>query len=75
MATHRPSRRHLRYIDAGRRIGAQAEAPAITYPARARRPTPTTQTSNAAAIHSWTKAHGHPVSDRGRIPAAVRQSY
>lgn len=28
-----------------------------------------------AAIREWAKSTGHPVSDRGRIPASVQQAY
>ncbi len=30
---------------------------------------------NAAEIREWAKAHGYGVSDRGRVPAEVRQAY
>jgi hypothetical protein len=64
-----------RYIDAGRRIGAQPPAPATIGSGRPRRSITTTQQNNTAAIRAWARAHGHPVSDRGRIPAAVLRAY
>ncbi|MFF2374892.1 Lsr2 family protein [Streptomyces xiamenensis] len=30
---------------------------------------------DTAAIRSWAKANGHPISDRGRVPASVREAY
>ena len=64
-----------RYIDAARRIGEQPAAPATTGRARPRRSAATTQRNDTAAIRAWARAHGHPVSDRGRIPAAVLHAY
>ena len=64
-----------RYTDAARRIGGQPAAPAITGRARPRRSAATTQRNDAAAIRAWARHQGHPVSDRGRIPAAVLQVY
>ena len=34
-----------------------------------------TGTGRATVIRSWARANGHDVSDRGRLPAAVRQAY
>jgi hypothetical protein len=28
-----------------------------------------------AKIRQWARANGHPISDRGRIPAAVQEAY
>jgi hypothetical protein len=64
-----------RYIDAGRRIGEQPTAPATTDSVRPRRSAPTTQRNDPAAIRAWARAKGHPVSDRGRIPAPVLRVY
>jgi hypothetical protein len=64
-----------RYIDAGRRIGEQPTAPATTGVTRPRQSAATTQRDDTAAIRAWARAHGHSVSDRGRIPAAVLQAY
>lgn len=30
---------------------------------------------NPAEIRDWARAHGHVVSDRGRVPAEVRSAY
>ena len=35
----------------------------------------TTGTGHATMIRSWARANGHHVSDRGRLPATVRQAY
>ena len=64
-----------RYIDAGRRIGEQPTAPATTQNVRPRRSAATAQQDDPAAIRAWARAKGHPVSDRGRIPAQVLQAY
>jgi hypothetical protein len=64
-----------RYIDAGRRIGEQPTAPATTESVRPRRSAATAQQNDPAAIRAWARAEGHPVSDRGRIPAPVLQAY
>jgi len=32
-------------------------------------------TPNAASVRSWARANGHPVGDRGRVPAAVTEAY
>ena len=39
-----------------------------------RRPTTATATGTTT-IRSWARANGHDVSDRGRLPATVRQAY
>ncbi len=64
-----------RYIDAARRVGEQPAPPATTGRARPRRSAATTQRNDTAAIRAWAQSHGHPVSDRGRIPAAVLQAH
>jgi hypothetical protein len=64
-----------RYIDAARRIGERPAATATTGRARPRRSAATTQRNDTAAIRAWARDQGHPVSDRGRIPAAVLQAY
>jgi hypothetical protein len=64
-----------RYINAARRIGEQPAAPATTGRARPRRSAATTQRNDTGAIRAWARDQGHPVSDRGRIPAAVLHAY
>jgi hypothetical protein len=64
-----------RYIDAGRRIGEQPTAPATTGSVRPRRSAASAQQNDPAAIRAWARAKGHPVSDRGRIPAPVLEAY
>jgi hypothetical protein len=39
----------------------------------ARRPRKTAP--EAASVRSWAKANGHPVRDRGRVPASVTAAY
>jgi len=64
-----------RYIAAGRRARRPSRA-ASTAPGRPRagQPAPTNG-QDAAAIRQWAHAHGHHVSDRGPIPAKVRQAF
>jgi len=55
--------------EADRRAAALAAAPAPELWATRRvQPTP-------AIVRSWAMANGHPVSDRGRVPADVQQAY
>jgi len=64
-----------RYIDAGRPVRGEAAAPTTTGNARPRRSAAATRPNDTAAIRAWARDHGHPVSGRGRIPAAVLQAY
>lgn len=64
-----------RYIDAGRPIRGESVAPTTTGDARPGRSDGTTRRNDTAAIRAWARDHGHPVSDRGRIPIAVLQAY
>jgi hypothetical protein len=61
-----------RYVHSGRRTGASAVprggTPAWQGTAASRR-------ERNAAIRQWARAHGHDVSDRGRIPMNVVQAY
>ena len=64
-----------RYIAAGRLVGRQTRTANIA-PARP----PAGQSAradrqDAAAIRQWARAHCHRISDRGPIPATVRQAY
>lgn len=65
-----------RYIDAGRPIGrtvmSRRSSGRVTRP---RRDTTTGHARNTASIREWARAHGHEISDRGRIPAKVLQAY
>jgi hypothetical protein len=54
-------------LKTGHRVSARATGAAKAVRGRA--------TSNVAAIRAWAKAHGHKVSDRGRISAEVKQAY
>lgn len=40
-----------------------------------RRAGATSTSSNTAAVREWARAHGHEVSDRGRISAQVQKAY
>ena len=55
------------WIGAGRRGGRKAVA---TRSAKGGN-----RNSDAAAIRAWASANGHKVSERGRIPADVREAY
>jgi len=62
------------YVAAGRRAAGPRGRSAA--PGRsARRRGARRSTSDAAAIRTWAKVNGHPVSERGRIPAPVRAAY
>ncbi|WP_433674819.1 histone-like nucleoid-structuring protein Lsr2 [Microbacterium gorillae] len=57
------------YISAGRRVGRDASTVRATTPKRVgRRP-------DLAAVRAWANDNGHPVSDRGRVPASVLEAY
>jgi hypothetical protein len=64
-----------RYIAAGRRVGRQTRTSNLA-PTRPRSRQPARADGHdAAAIRQWARAHGHQISDRGPIPATVRQAY
>jgi hypothetical protein len=45
-------------------------------PTTRRRTSPTPAGAHpATAIRQWARTHGHPVSDRGRLPTTVLQAY
>ncbi len=52
------------WIEAGRKASSRANS-------RAR----STPSGDVAKIRAWAKANGHTVSERGRIPASVRDAY
>jgi hypothetical protein len=61
------------YVAAGRAVnGHRARGSSGGPPGRAAR---TDHHGDAAAIREWAREHGHRVSDRGPIPAAVREAY
>lgn len=71
-------RAFARYIAAGRRVDRQTNAAKRTRPGGGTHRTAPRTTANGhepAAIREWARAHGHPVSDRGPIPANVRKAY
>lgn len=63
-----------RYIAAGRRVGRPTRTSNITQPPRSGRPVRADE-YDPAAIRQWARARGHQISDRGPIPATVRQAY
>ena len=56
------------WVGHARKVGGRAPR---TGPVRASR----AARGDAAAIRDWAKAHGHKVSERGRISAEVRAAY
>lgn len=57
---------------AGRWTAAGGRARTAARPGRAAR---ADHHSDAAASREWARAHGHQVSDRGPIPAILREAY
>lgn len=64
-----------RYIAAGRQVGRQTRTANITPPRPQAGQRARTDGQDATAIRQWARAHGHRISDRGPIPATVRQAY
>lgn len=61
------------YVAAGRPVNAQqSRSTSGGHPGRAAR---TDHHGDTAAIREWAREHGHRVSDRGPIPASVREAY
>jgi len=58
------------YIAAGRRSSAGAAARTGSTRKRS-----ATRNPETAAIREWANANGHPVSERGRVPAPVVEAY
>lgn len=63
-----------RYITAGRRVGRRTTTVRAA-PAGPRTGTTGAERQSPAVIREWARAHGHQVSARGPIPAAVRKAY
>lgn len=55
------------YVDAARKMKRSTGA--------GRRSTSRAGGTDVGAIREWARANGHSVSDRGRIPASVREAY
>ncbi len=55
------------WVGHGRKVGGRA--------ARAASARPRSSRGDAQAIRDWAKAHGHQVSERGRISAEVKAAY
>jgi hypothetical protein len=59
------------YLEAARKVRRSPSKTATRSSARrARQNGP-----DLAAVREWARANGHSVSDRGRIPAAIREAY
>ncbi|PWD50598.1 hypothetical protein C8046_07975 [Serinibacter arcticus] len=58
------------WVGAGRRSGGRKQATAAPR-GRGR----ASRSSDASTIRSWAAENGHTVSERGRIPAEVREAY
>lgn len=56
------------YIDGGRRVARGTRSPLSGRPSRSSR-------EDLGAVREWLRAHGHTVSDRGRIPASLLEEY
>ncbi|MEV0115277.1 Lsr2 family protein [Streptomyces sp. NPDC050844] len=56
------------HADGARRIRGGAKA-------KGRSKAPTGGKDDSSAIRAWAKANGFEVSDRGRVPASVREAY
>lgn len=63
-----------RYITAGRRVGQRTKR-AGSVPASPQVRTRPANAETSAAIRDWARTHAHQVSDRGPIPATVRNAY
>ena len=56
------------YVDAGRRSARATRGPVSSRSSRGSK-------EDLGAVREWLRAHGHTVSDRGRIPAALLEEY
>jgi hypothetical protein len=64
------------YVHSGRRASRRTGASAVPRGSTpARRGSAASRRDGNAAIREWARAHGHDVSDRGRIPMNVVQAY
>ncbi|MCL2787914.1 MAG: Lsr2 family protein [Micrococcales bacterium] len=54
---------------------SKARRATTTRAARGRSPRRNTGPSDTPLVRAWARSHGYAVSDRGRIPADVRQAY
>jgi hypothetical protein len=61
------------YVEHGRRIGGRKRSPGRPPSANGR--TTTVDREQNQAIRSWARKNGFEISDRGRIPAEVIDSY
>lgn len=65
-----------RYVGAARRAGRSGGTPARRSSRGASRPAPSgSDRERTQAIREWARTHGHAVSERGRLSAAVVEAY
>jgi hypothetical protein len=64
-----------RYIAVGRPVSRQTRTAKIAAARPRAGQLAPADGQDAAAIRQWARAHGHRISDRGPIPATVRQAY
>lgn len=55
-----------RFVEAGRRVGGRTKS---------RKKRQVESDTDPAAIRAWARENGHEVTERGRIPATVRDAY
>jgi hypothetical protein len=60
------------YVGAARRAG---RAPAAAAPRRPRAAAASGSRKDVQDVREWARAHGHTVSERGRLPGAVVRAY
>jgi hypothetical protein len=63
------------FVGAARRAGRAAAAPAQRRGARTSRSGGSSDRERVQEIREWARNHGHKVSERGRLSAAVIQAY
>ncbi|MFE0648531.1 Lsr2 family protein [Streptomyces sp. NPDC059534] len=56
------------YVGAGRKVGGGGRTPV-------RRMGAAKPSQDSSAIREWARANGHDVSERGRVPASIREAY
>jgi hypothetical protein len=54
---------------------ARSRSTAVPARSHRSRPTATTSPADSATVRRWAQANGHPVKDRGRVPASVVAAY
>jgi hypothetical protein len=62
------------FIDVARKTGGRRRGRTQRQTGMTDTPAPSNR-EDTAAIREWARAHGHQVSDRGRIPKAILEAY